>query len=139
MLTSAIMLLGTFAMSMPYQEAAADHAKAEYTVFILKNGERTDISYGPNQTSCAGRDGDLTCNVVINLNNRDENRFNRICGSDTVQVVIPGGVPDADAFDSSFCNPEHGPWGIEVFAETVDSNGDRKSHDGSVTLNVTPF
>ena len=127
-MTSAIILLGTFAMTLPYQEATAFHGGVWVNVVVFKSGTGF-ANYEVNQV-CEGP----VCNVTVELPNRDENRFNRFCGSDTQAVVIPGGT---DGNEQEVCRG-NGPWAIGVLTRTTDgTNSNIVIHPDDVTINVT--
>ena len=63
--TSAIMLLGTFAMAIPYQEVEAAHTRVSVSISILKN----DLGSGIEEKTVAACGEN--CNVDVDLTKRD--------------------------------------------------------------------
>ena len=103
---SAIMLLSTIAIALPYQEAAADHPKAKVTVSFLRDGF-VAASYPVDDVGC-----DETCETEHDLNNRDLGRWNRWCPSNPIDITIPAG----DSTAQITCQGK-GPWEIRIFAQ----------------------
>ncbi len=115
-------------MALPYQEANASHGGVWVNVVVFKSGIGF-ANYEVNQV-CAG----TVCNVTVELPNRDENRFNRFCGSDTQTVVIPG---DTDGNEQEVCQG-NGPWDVAIITRTTNGiNSNIVVHEADVTINVT--
>ena len=78
-MTSAIMLLGTFTLVMPYQEADASHERLSLQVSIVRDG--TTVAFY-KEIDFRGDEPDVTKygTTLIDLNNRDLGRVLRWCG-----------------------------------------------------------
>ncbi len=125
-ITSLVLILGTFAIVLPYQEAEADHVKVFVAITLTKN-DAGHIFYGPIQVFCG-----VVCEADLNLNNRDDKRFSRWCPSDPQNVVVTAG----NTLQNFKCNGK-GPWDIVITVTLRDTGGALITHPTSVTAIVT--
>jgi len=128
-MTSLVMILGTFALVLPYQEAEANHDQLRLQVLIIRGGLPPLISYVEIIET-----GDTSYGTVeIDLNTRDLKRILRWCGTDTFPLTInQGGL-----FDSTFCSAP-GPWSaiIQINSQTDADANINHNHAGGVTATI---
>ena len=106
-ITSLVLVLGTFALVLPYQEAEASHDRLVTRIEMQRNMV-TVVSPTPTEiTDCET----LNCGHIHHdsLTKRDYNRFLRWCGTDEVPVV----VPKFASSDFVECDGK-GPWRIVI-------------------------
>jgi len=126
-MTSLVLILGTFTLVLPYQKAEADHFQFVVFIIITKNGQPF-VSYPAGPFPCTGVD----CGEVeVDLNNRDKGRFNRWCASNPQPVVIT-----SPAFSDNVECVGKGPWKLIVLATLLDEPGAGAPHIPPVTVNV---
>jgi hypothetical protein len=124
-LTSLVMIFGIFSLVLPYQEAEAAHNEIVVIIAIITPGPGTIIYSQVFPTDC-----DPSCSVNLNLNNRDEKRFDRWCGP-TKDAFIPAGQ-----FASGNPCAGPGPWSIAVNVGLL-KDGDSQAHnDNGITITV---
>ena len=127
-MASLVLILGTFAIALPYQEADAGVVVDKIQVqVIVWRGDTLVASYIVDISPSCGN----TCAANLDLKNRDSHRFDRWCPSNPTDVVI-----DEDGFESIICDGK-GPWFIEVKARTLSSaNQNVPNLIGDITVSV---
>ena len=131
-ITSLVLILGTFALILPYQEAKADHEIVVTSIVVEKKmvfvTGYSEIQNCESTTFCGVLDYDT-------LNKRDYNRFLRWCDSDMVSLRIP----DGDHNVSVECDGP-GPWRIVVSAGLFTNNAANfNNHGMDVLITVHPL
>jgi len=121
-MTSLILILGTFALAFPPQDADAAHTSGTGKIEIFK-GVVLFATFGPAvDPSC----GAVPCNVFIDIPKRFEALIKRDCLQSGGSVSIPIGLTQA----SRTCTNANGPWGV-VLTGTINA-----AHDSIATVNV---
>jgi len=119
------MILGSLVIAFPFQEADADHPDVRVNVFVWRGGTLV-ANYFETDVSCSGE----ACATEHDLNNRDFNRWNRWCPTNSIDVTITSGENEA----SAFCEGK-GPWFIEIHVRL--DNNPALQHGSDVTTTVT--
>ena len=128
-MTSLILILGSFAVVFPFQEAEADHKNVSVTIALMKNGG-VHTSYGPFYFPCG-----VECDVSIDLPTRDKLRFDRWCDSNPLPLVVPA---NSQQLIKTICESK-GPWDIRINIFVIDKippfpTG--ATHPTPITVNV---
>ena len=124
-MTSLVLILGTFALVLPYQEAEANHDRIRVQITIITPGPGNIIYLQTFPTAC-----DPSCSVNLNLNNRDEGRFDRFCGPTEPVTVVAGQIAEqVDCFGP-------GPWKIIVSVSLQDEGGLEPHNDNDIVVTV---
>jgi len=107
-MTSLVLILGTFALVLPYQEAAADHSLAQARIEVTKNASPSGHPLFISGIVLCSSTG--PCILEIDIPKRYEALFKRDCGSTSFTVFIAAGTTGI----STFCPNANGPWGVNV-------------------------
>jgi len=117
------MILGTFALAFPPQDAAAGHANACAKIEILKN----DVPVVTYDRCIACNENN--CNVTIDVSKRHEALFKRACGDAfTINVIVPTQTQKIE-----LCDLPHGPWDVRTTG-TINT-----THGSTINLRVISF
>ena len=125
-ITSLVLILGTFAVVLPYQEAEAEHMKVKVQIWLNKNGQ-LHTTLGLFSIPCTP-----DCGIDIDLSNRDKKRFDRWCDSNPLPIMVP-----ADTLFKNITCEGKGPWDIKMRVTlTADNPSEGKTHPTPITVNV---
>jgi len=118
------MIFGTFAIVLPYQEAEAGHTQVVVAILIFKDGNFFK-AYGAPNFPCGEE-----CDASLDLNKRDEKRFERWCGSNPFSIVVPADTTQLE----TTCEGE-GPWEMIVRVQVLHSHT-LVNHSNPITVHV---
>ena len=104
-MTSLVLILGTFAIALPYQEAEANDVVCDVTITLKKKGAITGVPFQVILNNCAN-------NSILTFNNptRFDKLFERCVSSGDFPIFITSG---GGHFSQYNCK---GPFTIEIFA-----------------------
>ena len=130
-MTSFVLILGTFAIAFPAQDAEATHVKVKAFIQLWRGS--TMIDEWETIVTC----DTLACGIVdVDIpTKRDEGRFLRWCGTDTKVMSIP----DTASSVVTNCNPNgNGPWQIRVGSALLnnDETTNFNDHGSNVVTSV---
>ena len=121
-LTAALAVLVLILSGTP---AHAGHAATRGFVNMFKQGQPVA------SWSSVVADASTFIEVNVPLPRREVAKFTRLCGADTVGVLILIGSTSAV---SGMC--ERGPWGFQVIGQIEDATGQITAHDANVNVQV---